>query len=122
MSKRGSNNTKTPAYQGYVPVYLDDKAKKAIKANLGTMEQVFDKFTKYVEDGYRLTIGWDDYNECMSASLFDLNHKRPTAGYILAAKHQDLLTAVNTLIYLHEKVYPDGWDIERVGDRGDVSW
>lgn len=122
MARKQSNQPKTPAYQGYIPTYLDDKAKKAIKGNAPTFDQLFDKVKKWVEDDYRFTLAWSNERECFTASLYDVSFRRPSGGYILAANHAELAVAVSALAYLHEKVYPDGWDIERVGTQSDVHW
>lgn len=121
---KGSQKKKptTAQFQGYVPVYLDEKTKKHIKANIGTLESICDKFVEYAEDDYRITIGWDAYNECMSASLYDTKASRATGGYILSAKHADLRVALTTLVYLHEEVYRDGWNIEHTNADKDINW
>lgn len=113
---------KTASYRGYIPTYLDEKAKKAIRANLPSLDEVLAKLERYAEDDYRFTFGYDDYNQCFSASLYDTSIQRPTGGYILAAKHSEGLIAISSLVYLHEKIFPDGWDIERVGQQEDVDW
>lgn len=122
MAKKQQVKRSTAVFRGYIPVHLTDKEKQDVKSNPGTPEQRCDRIIKYVEAGYRFTAGWDDYNECISASLFDTDVRRDTAGYVLSAKHSEFSTAIDALIYLHEKVYADGWDIERVGDRGNVDW
>lgn len=122
MAKSRRNQSLTPPFQGYVPVYVDDKSKASIKKNLGTPQDFCNRFIKYAEDGYRVTISWDDYNECMSCSLYDTKSSRPSAGYVLAAKHVDLVVAISTLIYLHEVVYADGWDIEHSNSKASVNW
>lgn len=120
-SKKNKMST-SPKFNGYIPVYLDEKAKKAIKANMPTIEELWNRLNRFAEDDYRVTLGWDNYNECYSVSLFDCDARRATAGYVLSAKHSDLLVAASSLVYLHEKVFPDGWDIERVGKQDDVNW
>lgn len=122
MAHKAKSKPQTPIFQGYIPVYLTDKEKHEIKSNPGTPEQRCDRIIKYVESGYRLTIGWDDYNSCINASLYDTDARRNTGGFVLSAKHIQFEVAVDTLIYLHEKRYSDGWDIEHVGDRGQVDW
>lgn len=122
MARKTQNASKSPSYQGYIPTYLDDKAKKAIKANVPSADQMVDKITKWIEDDYRVTLAWSNDRECFTASLFDVSFRRPAGGYILAANHVELLVAVGTLAYLHEKIYADGWDIEKVGQQGDVNW
>lgn len=117
--KRKNNSA---GYKGYVPVYIDDDTKKAIKAKLGTPKDLLLRLEKYLEDGYKFTLSWDDYNSCISASLFDTDSKRPTGGYILSAKHVDMVVALTTLVHLHEIVYPDGWDVERANTGNQVSW
>jgi hypothetical protein len=116
-------NTRSVAqYQGYVPVYLDDKEKKAIKANLCSGQDAIARLEKYAEDDYKIGVNYDVERECFNISMFDLSLKRPTGGFILSAKHSELIVAISTLVYLHEKKYPDGWDIERAGKQDDVSW
>jgi len=110
------------AYKGYIPVYLSDEQKNQIKQNLPTGKDIFNKLDRFVEDGYRFTLAWDDFNNCINASLFDNDVRRPAAGYILSAKHVELVVCLATLVYLHEVVYPDGWDIERVNTGNQVNW
>lgn len=122
MAGKKRQAVKTAQFVGYIPVHLIEKEKKQIKANPGTPEHHLDRFAKYAEDGYRLSIGWDDYNDCMIASLYDTDVRRPSAGYVLAGRHTDLLTAIDILVYLHEIMYPEGWNTENINTKGDVSW
>lgn len=112
----------TAPYRGYVPVYLDDESKAQIKANLGKVQQLLDKLVRYAEDDYRFTLSWDEFNNCLSASLFDTSMKRDSGGFILSAKHVDITVALSTLVYLHEIRYADGWEIERTDKGNQVSW
>lgn len=122
MARKNSSQPKSPVYQGYIPTYLDDKSKKAIKANVPTDEQAFKKVCEWCEDEYRFTLAWSEERECYTASLFDCSFRRPSGGYILAANHVDPLVAIGSLAYLHETVYPEGWDTANVGKHNDVSW
>jgi len=114
--------TTSVPYKGYIPVYLNDDQKAVIKTALPTGKDILNKLDKYVEDGYRVTVAWDDFNNCVNCSLFDTDVRRPSAGYILSAKHVELLVCLATLVYLHEVVYADGWDIERVSTNNQVNW
>jgi hypothetical protein len=109
-------------FRGYVPVYLDEKSKKAVRANIPTPEQVLSRVEQFIEDEYRFNVQYSDYHECISVSLYDNSTRRNTSGYVLAAQHSEFLVAFAALVYLHEKVYADGWDIERSGKQDDVSW
>lgn len=119
MAKKTSN---TPVFKGYVPVYLSDEQKAAIRKNMPKPEQLFDKLNRLAEDDYRITIGWDEYNQCISSSMYDMNPKRPSAGYILAGRHVDFMVAVAAMVYLHEVIHVDGWDIEHVDNGNKVNW
>lgn len=109
-------------FVGYVRWYLSDELKTAVKANIPTHEQACGHLERYVQDAYRYTIAWDDYADCYNVSLFDSNPRRPSAGWILSARHNDLLIATALLIHLHEKVFADGWDLERNDITDLVTW
>jgi len=117
-----ARSVNTVGYKGYVPVYLTEEHKQAIRANLGKPAELLNKLDRYVQDGYKFSISWDSYNDCLAANLFDTDVRRPTGGFILSAKHTDLVVALSSLVYLHEVIYPDGWSIERQDNSSRVSW
>lgn len=124
MANQSKANRKavTAQYRGYIPVYLNEAMKTAIRSKPGNSEAYIAKLERWVEDGYRFSINWDEQNECCVLSLYDLDARRQTGGYILSARHAEFHVAFDTLVYLHETVYADGWDVENTSAYKDTQW
>ncbi len=120
--RKWTRKTAVAQYQGYVPVYLNEAMKTAIKKLPGNPEGYLLKLERWSEDDYRFSMNWDTPNECFVVSLYDTNASRSTGGYILSARHADARVAFDTLVYLHETVYADGWDIENTSAYKDTQW
>lgn len=120
--RKAQRKAVTAPYQGYIPVYLNDQMKTAIKKSPGSPEGYLLKLERWAEDDYRFSLNWDATNECFVASLYDTNSARSSGGFILAARHAEARIAFDTLVYLHETVYADGWDTENTSAYKDTQW
>jgi hypothetical protein len=53
----------------FINVPLSDEHKAEIKAWTMTVDEFDNKFLKLVEEGVRVTVVYDDFNHCFSATL-----------------------------------------------------
>lgn len=64
-------------------------------------------------DGYSVSQKWDAYNECFSASLYDNDPQRVSAGYALVVHSSTPKRALLKLLYGHCVVLQGDWSSVR---------
>jgi hypothetical protein len=84
----------------------DDK-KELAKLN-PTWETLAKEITSLTKEGYKLTIGWDNYSDTLAVWLIG---QKPTAneGLILPSRANDLRKAIASVIYKHKAVFSGVW-------------
>lgn len=64
-----------------------------------------------VNDGYKVSMDYDNYNQGYKASLYANSYKLAWAGYTLTAWAGDIQTAFNLLCFKHYVIAKQDWDV-----------
>lgn len=69
-----------------------------------------------VKEGYKLTIGWDSYSDCLAVWLIG---QKATAndGLILPSRANDLRKAIASVVYKHKAVFEGMWHTRVIESR-----
>jgi len=78
-------------------------------------EQVILSLSALVKEGYKVSISWDTYSDCLQTFLIGQAESLPNHGYILTARANDLSKCLASLVYKHMNVFDGVWH-DRVAD------
>jgi hypothetical protein len=120
-TRKGRSAPAKVEFVAYVRYVLTNEWKAKIRDSHMTAADAFDFLCVNVEAGYRVGLNWDAESGCYLATMFDNDHDRPTAGYILSARHTDPVRVVATLRFLHEVAFAQGWPLA-VQQALDYDW
>jgi len=106
-------------FQGYIEVRLDEEGKglfKQWKVSEPDLEAVVDKLA---EDGYRMSLAYDDYNAAFMCSLTTKDAQNVNAGWVLVGRGKTCLAALAQAIFKHTVVTSGNWVNFRQSSRND---
>jgi len=95
-------------FKGWVNIHLPDDA-KARFFSWAEANKLDDLMLKVVADNYRISLYWDEYNECHAASLTCWNKHTDQYGYSLSMRGSDPLTALWRVLYTHYDFCKENW-------------
>lgn len=93
----------------FVNVNLTNDDRQAIKAWSLTLEDLDNAFLKLVEEGHRVNVSYDSFNQCFSATLNQTDEKHRNAPLLLSGKGSTPLKALKQVMYIHWKLLDGDW-------------
>jgi hypothetical protein len=90
----------------------------ACKAWSITADSVFDTSHNLCEQGYRITLKPDLYNNCFAAFIQQTSADGPNAGYILTGRGSTPFKALKQALYKHFEVMAQDWEPFAGRERG----
>jgi len=118
MATKKTTKVKKAEWKGYHKINLTREQTETFEAEYATLPINPEDFGILVNNGYRVSFSWDDYNTGVSASMYCVSQKAEWGGYTLSAWAADPLTAWNLLLFKHYVVAEEQWEIvkeERAG-------
>ncbi len=123
MAKAKNTKVKSAEFMGYHKINLDDKQNALFDEQYASAVPPLSDIDILINNGYKLSFSWDDYNSGVSASLYAKNQKMEWAGYTLSAWAGDAQTALNLLLFKHFIVAKERWEIVKPEREGSsVKW
>lgn len=123
MAAKKTTKVKKAEWKGYHKINLTREQNEDFEANHSQTEVTFSELDILINNGYKISLNWDDYNTGVSASLYASNQKMEWAGYTLSAWAGDAQTAVALLLYKHYVVAQEQWEIVKAEREGsDSKW
>jgi len=110
--------TAKPGEISWVNYTLSSEQKAELKA------QDFDFDTAAVrltEENLKITISYDDFNECYSAFLIPKNAEHKNAGCILSGRGSTPIKAVKQAAYIHWRIFDGDWSDARRPSRDTID-
>lgn len=107
-------NGKVPAKQSdivWVNYTLSDEQKQEIKAQSFDVETALVRLT---EEDMKVTISYDDYNECYSCFLIPKKQESINYGCILSGRGSTPIKSVKQACYLHWNIFEGNWSDGRL--------
>jgi hypothetical protein len=93
----------------FINVPLTDEHKAQIKAWTMDLAEFDSLMTKLIEEGIRVTIVYDDFNQCFSTTLAQKDDKHRNAPYLLSGKGSTPLKSVRQALFIHWKLLDGDW-------------
>lgn len=105
-SKNSGDNRNLP---DFVSCELSDEQKKHVKAHLPAMDQALDSVDRFVRDGYKLSIRFEDRSMAYAVWLTGPEKDSTNSGLVLSARGPSLVAALGVLLYKHFEVLQEDW-------------
>lgn len=71
-----------------------------------------DNLERMIEDGYKISISRDKYNDCIGAFATHPDQQSPNNGFCLSARGPSMLNALKVLVYKHFNILQEKWYTE----------
>ena len=88
---------------------LSAEEKAACKAWSLTVGDYASAIGGLVEAGYKVTVSYDNFRACFTASIVPTKDAKSNQGYILTGKGSDPLKAVKQALYIHYHIMGEEW-------------
>lgn len=122
-NKRSKTAPKKAEWKGYHKVNLDKADEVLFEQWRETNDVQISDFDVLCNNGYKVSVSWDDYHEGVSASLYCTAAKMEWAGYTLTAWAGDTETAIKLLFFKHYVLCQEHWEIAKEkADKGVSSY
>jgi hypothetical protein len=94
---------------------VSDKAtlKKAGPLN----DDVLKTLAQLAKEGYKVSISWDSYSDCVQAFLIGASSSCVNHGFILTSRANELSKALAALVFKHSVVFDGVWHDRVITDR-----
>lgn len=109
--KQQTTKVKKAEWHGYHRINLTREQTEVFERDYLNEPVSFDEIGILVNEGYKISFSWDDYNSGVSASMYAQNAKMEWAGYTLSAWAGDPDTAIKLLLFKHYVVAQKQWEI-----------
>lgn len=86
--------------------------------------QIFDfdnALLRLTEEGMKVTIAYDDFNECYSCYLIPKSPDHANAGCILSGRGSTPIKAVKQAAYIHWNIFDGDWSDARQSHREELD-
>ena len=92
------------------------------KAELKSQTFDFDNaLLRLTEEGMKVTIAYDDFNECYSCYLIPKSPDHTNAGCILSGRGSTPIKAVKQAAYIHWNIFDGNWSDARQSRRDELD-
>jgi hypothetical protein len=93
----------------FVQLELTEEQSKELKATIVTGDGILEQMEKMIDDGYKFTIKYDSYGDCIGAWCQPTDEGSANSGYILTGRGTSASKAVKQLLYKHHVLLQGDW-------------
>lgn len=93
----------------FINVPLSAEQKAELRAWLPDFGEIDDALLKTCESGYKITLRFDDRNECFACWLSPVDPGNANTGLILSGRGSTPLKAVKQALYIHNRLFEGDW-------------
>jgi hypothetical protein len=94
---------------------LTDEQKASCKAWCTTLEDMDAAEISLLQSNYKITVSWDDFRQCYTASLLPQGDDHENKGYILTGKGSTPSKARKQALFVHFHVMDGEWSTYSTG-------
>jgi len=93
----------------FVQLELTDDQAKQLKATVVTAEQIFEEMERMIDDGYKFSVKYDSYGDCIGAWCQAPAEGHENSGCILTGRGSSAYKALKQLLYKHNVLLVGSW-------------
>lgn len=106
---RGDAKRREIEFKGFIQCELTDKQKQTLKAQEMSLQEIEDTLVKLIQEGYKVSYSWDNYNHCYQAFLSTSDQESEHLGWILAGRGSLPSKSLKQLFYKHYAILKEQW-------------
>lgn len=80
-----------------------------MKSRLSTLTEMNEWLLRLIEQDYKVTLAWDNYNDAYACFVYPVGDEHPNAGHILSNRGSSPISALRGAIYRHFVVFDAVW-------------
>lgn len=88
---------------------LSAEDKTACKEWELSVDDYSDAIGSLIEGGYKVTVSYDDFRSCFTASIVPTKDAKSNQGYILTGKGSNPLKAIRQVLFIHYRIMGEEW-------------
>ena len=108
-SKSSSSAEQSSKKTLFVNYDLTRSDKDALKKASPSSDELWLQVTQLVQQGYKVTFGWDNYAECFACWLIGVSPESKNEGLILPSRASSAVKAFAACLYKHVTVFEGVW-------------
>jgi len=93
----------------FISYELTKQQREHLKGTEWLMEHNDQALSSLLEQEYKVTFRWDNYNECFACWIIPPGEKSPNYGYILTGRGSSPTKALKQVFYIHEVLFERAW-------------
>lgn len=106
----------------FIQYELDKNATAALKKSVVSGDDLFVTYQRLEEQGYAVSLKFDEYGQCSAAFLRQTAQDGPNWGYVLTGRGSTPLKALKQLFYKHFEVMGELWEqFDTTPKRADID-
>lgn len=109
---RKSSKAKFEAWRGFVDVEMTAEDKVACKAATVDFDQVWADLEELVEEGYKMTLSYDEAHTTWNVSLTCRAEKHVNEGYTMSARGGSFAAAARAFWFKHFSMLNEDWSAQ----------
>ncbi len=114
MARKSNSGSQSPSQaqpgkMQFVNYDLTREDKETLKKASPTWEELSAAIDSLLSQGYKISLSYDDYSDCLQAFLIGASKECVNVGFILTARASTSYKVVASLLYKHVTVYKGVW-------------
>lgn len=103
----------------FVNYDLTKEDKDALKKLATDIREILPAITSLAKEGYKISVSWDDYSDCVAVFLIGQSETCVNHGFILTARAASIDKALTALLYKHQHVFEGVWHNRSIDGKSD---
>lgn len=100
---------KNRPFHGYISVDLTKVQAEQCKSRPWDAERFANALQMFIDEGFRVTLSEDTYNECFQATVTPQDFKHKYAGWHLTGRGSNVAKALKQVVYIHYELLDGDW-------------
>jgi len=96
-------------WKGYVNLTLTDSDKQRFTEATINEGDTFHAVSRLVEAGYKVSVGYDDYNDAFVGSIYGVYADMDNGGWCLTIRGKSAISALQRAIYVHFSILAENY-------------
>lgn len=109
MPAKSKKSDKKPWEIEFVAIELTDKEKDHLKSQAWKAEEVLDELERLADDGYKVSLWRDMYNDCAGCTITCNVEGNPNHRKCITGRGPDFVGAIASVLYKHYTLCEGDW-------------
>lgn len=121
MPQKSKGRVEPAPFKGFIEYDLTEDEKRTLKAQSFELVDANVCLTNLVQSEYRVSFGFDFYNNSFTCSISHKDPKHANAGWVLVGRGSEPLKALKQAAYKHYSVFDEVWHNARAMSKAELD-